>query len=90
MGPNSTICLSKQLSLSNYKLSKISHDKTKELYIETQKFLDEKMKQCPAVDDYLLGRKCKEPTEFFLDLYSAATLKDKGIVKECGTLKSEF
>tara|TARA_R110002060_G_scaffold78365_1_gene91466 strand:- start:9040 stop:9828 length:789 start_codon:yes stop_codon:yes gene_type:complete len=90
MGPKSTICLSKQLSLSNYKIAKISHKKTEELYAEAQRFLDKKMKQCPAADDFLLGLKCKKPTEFFLDLYSAAKLKDKGIVKECGSLKSEF
>jgi hypothetical protein len=90
MGPKSTICLSKELSLSDYKISKISQDKTEELYREAQRFLDQKMEQCPAVGDYLLERRCKKPSEFFLDLYKYARNQDMGIVKECGSLKLEL
>lgn len=90
MGPKSTVCLSKELSLTDYKIAKISHEKTEELYTQAQSFLDKKMAQCPATDDYLLERRCKKPSEFFTDLYSAARLKDKGIVKECGSLKLEL
>ena len=88
MGPKETVCLSKELILIGYKVSEISDKKTEELYIETQKFLDEKMKQCPSTGNYLLRRNCKKPSEFFFKLYVEAREKDKGIKAECGTLKS--
>jgi|TARA_R110000824_G_scaffold391527_2_gene589375 hypothetical protein len=90
MGPKSTICLSKELKLNDYKITEISHHKTKELYIEAQRFLDEKRKPCHTVDGRFIGEKCNKPSEFFFDLYFAAKLKDEDIVKECGSLKLEL
>lgn len=86
-GPKFVVCQKKMLTTLGYSISDESSEKTSDLYLAMQAYLDDKLAKCPTTSDRIYKMNCDRPDGFLYEVYGDAIGRKPSLRQQCGSLK---